>query len=269
MITSGCSPARCATRDTRHNALVAAVSNPQLLNSTAPEAIMVRCCSKCLLLSVRTSRAVANSCSDGTRFSGAACLERLGKASAGASHAAASCSAAELERRRRARVFIGRAVRLSAPACLERTINNDRDDTATSTCAASEPLTSLCHVAGPAQHKLARLPVCCITAPIWRSVAPAAEHARATELGACSAAPCAAAALLVGAHATMPRLQAAAVRPEPQRLAVLPGLPWTSFPRRCQHTGSSGHAVRLSSTRPTAHNTLHGSAVATVRSARK
>ena len=68
---------------------------------------MVRCCSRCLLLSVRTSRAVANSCSDGTRGSGAA-LDRRGDASAGAPHAAASSSAAELERRRRARVFIGR-----------------------------------------------------------------------------------------------------------------------------------------------------------------
>ena len=97
----------CAERQARHAFLSHCSSNPQLLRSTAPEAIMVRCCSKCLLLSVRTSRAVASSCSDGTRGSGAA-LERRGEASAGAPHAAASCSTAKLERRRRARVFIGR-----------------------------------------------------------------------------------------------------------------------------------------------------------------
>ena len=116
VITSGCSPARSA----RCEHASAPAFSTHGCQSTAPEAIMVRCCSKCLLLSVRTSRAVASSCSDGTRCSGAA-LDRLGDASAGAPHAAASCSAGELVRRRRARVFIGRGEDASASPASSRT----------------------------------------------------------------------------------------------------------------------------------------------------
>ena len=63
---------------------------------------MVRCCRRCLLDSVRTSRAVVSSFSDGTRRNEAAFCRR-GVASAGAPQAGTSCGTALLERRRRGR----------------------------------------------------------------------------------------------------------------------------------------------------------------------